>query len=149
MNSIHRASKWLHKVLGLALILFLIWMSLSGALLNHPDLIAGVSVPRWLVPSQYHPQNWNRSGIVSAVYPASEPDTVYLAGKLGIYKSVGGQVSPQPLHEGLPDSDFYRKTQHLFLLQRPQGEWLLPATEGGLYWRSLPDGVWQEQPLGE
>lgn len=149
MNSIHRASKWLHKVLGLALILFLIWMSLSGVLLNHPDLIAGVSVPRWLVPSQYHPQNWNRSGIVSAVYPASEPDTAYLAGKLGIYKSVEGQVSPQPLHEGLPDSEFYRKTQQLFLLQRPQGEWLLAATEGGLYWRSLPDGVWQEQPLGE
>ncbi|WP_201221611.1 hypothetical protein [Halochromatium roseum] len=39
MNVIHRVSKWLHKVLGLALILilFLIWMSLSGVLLNRSD----------------------------------------------------------------------------------------------------------------
>ena len=149
MNVIHRSSKWLHKILGLALILFLIWMSLSGVLLNHPDLIAGVSVPRWLVPSQYHPQNWNRSGIVSAVFPESEPGAAYLAGKLGIYKRVDGRVSPQSVHAGLPDSDFYRKTQQLFLLQRPEGEWLLAATEGGLYARQLPDGIWLEQPLGE
>ncbi len=149
MNAIHRSSKWLHKVLGLALILFLIWVSLSGVLLNHLDLIAGVSVPRWLVPSQYHPQNWNRSGIISAVFPESEPGTAYLAGKLGIDKRVDGQVSPQPVHAGLPDSDFCRKTQQLFLLQRPEGEWLLAATEGGLYARQLPDGIRQQQPLGD
>jgi hypothetical protein len=38
LNTINRTSKWLHKVLGLDLFLFLIWMSLSGELLDHPDL---------------------------------------------------------------------------------------------------------------
>jgi hypothetical protein len=124
-------------------------MSLSGVLLNHPDLIAGASVPRWLVPSQYHPQNWNRAGIVSAVFPQSEPDTAYLAGKLGIFRSVGGRVSPQPVHEGLPDSHFYRKTQQLFLLPRPEAEYLLAATGAGLFRRALPHGPWEQVALGE
>jgi hypothetical protein len=52
---IFKISKWLHKYIGLALILFLMWMSLSGVLMNHPDLIAGIYVPRLLVPLQYHP----------------------------------------------------------------------------------------------
>lgn len=148
MGTIRRTSKWLHKVLGLGLILFLVWMSLSGVLLNHPDLIAGASVPRWLVPSQYHPHNWNRSGIISAVFPASEPDTAYLAGNLGIFRSRHGRVSARPLHEGLPDSDFYRKTRQLFLLQAPAGEELLAATAGGLFRRGLTDAAWEQVPLG-
>lgn len=148
MGTINRTSKWLHKVLGLGLILFLIWMSLSGVLLNHPDLIAGVSVPRWLVPSQYHPHNWNRSGIISAVFPASEPGTAYLAGNLGVYRGRHGRVSAQPLRDGLPDSDYYRKTRQLFLLQTPAGETLLAATAGGLFRRALTDEAWEQVPLG-
>lgn len=46
---------YLQVIFSLALILFLMWMSLSGVLMNHPDLIAGIYVPRLFVPLQYHP----------------------------------------------------------------------------------------------
>lgn len=72
MEKVFKISKWLHKYIGLALILFLMWMSISGVLMNHPDLISGIAVPRWLVPSQYHPYNWNRGGIITAVFPEEQ-----------------------------------------------------------------------------
>jgi hypothetical protein len=125
------------------------WMSLSGVLRNHPDLISGFSVPAWLVPRQYHPKNWNRSGIVSAVFNDHDGQQVaYLGGKVGIYKSINGSVLEDPLHDGLPASDYYRKTNHLFLLKSDNKTNLLAATDGGLFICSTIEEKWKQIKLG-
>jgi len=36
MKRFFHISRWLHKYVGLLLILFLMWMSISGVLMNHP-----------------------------------------------------------------------------------------------------------------
>lgn len=139
----------MHKYVGLALILFLMWMSLSGVLMNHPHLIAGFSVPCWLVPEQYHPHNWNHSSITCAVFPKQFPGTGYLGGKLGVYKSIDGRVLEQPLTDGFPAAPFYRKTNHLFLLKTDSLSHLLAATNGGLYVCNLSDEKWNSVALGD
>lgn len=149
MKRIFKISKWLHKYIGLALILFLMWMSLSGVLMNHPDLISGISVPRWLVPSQYHPDNWNRSGILNAVFSKANPGVAYLGGKLGVFKSINGNVLENPIDNCFPSSSFYRKTNHLFLLESDSTAHLLAATDGGLYISKMADEQWQHVRLGD
>jgi hypothetical protein len=149
MKKILNISKWLHKYIGLALILFLMWMSLSGVLMNHPDLISGISVPGWLTPSQYLPDNWSRSGIINAVFSQNKPGAAYLGGKLGVYKSVHGKVQTLPVDKGFPDSPFYRKTNHLFLLETDSTSHLLAATDGGLYICNTEDELWRQVPLSQ
>ena len=148
MEKVFKISKWLHKYIGLALILFLMWMSISGVLMNHPDLISGIAVPRWLVPSQYHPHNWNRGGIITAVFPEAQPGLAYLGGKMGVYKSIDGKVLDKPLDDGFPNSPFYRKTNYLFLMEKDGATHLLAATDGGLYICDIADEKWRQIPLG-
>ena len=49
-KKVYKISKWFHKYLGLVLILFLIWESLSGILMNHPELISSISVSKMVSP---------------------------------------------------------------------------------------------------
>jgi hypothetical protein len=44
MKILFKISKWLHKYIGLVLLLFLMWMSISGVLMNHPELISGTGL---------------------------------------------------------------------------------------------------------
>jgi len=141
-----RASRWVHKYIGLGLILFMIWMSVSGILMNHPRLISGVSVPAWLLPPQYVTQNWNRSALINLVYSPSNPQIAYAAGKLGIYKSEDGARTFRSMMDGLPDSWYYRKTRHLLLLE--DLNLLLAATDGGLYVCDPREEKWRHVPLG-
>ena len=149
MKRLLTISRWLHKYLGLLLVLFLMWMSLSGVLMNHPDMISGVSVPGWLVPPQYHIKNWNRSAIVSLVYSQKNSHIAYAAGKEGAWISTDGGVTFSEMIEGLPDSRYYRKISHLWLHEGEAGSLLLAATSRGLYACALPEQQWQPVKLGE
>ena len=60
----YKKSKWYHKYIGIVFLLPLIWMSISGILINHKELIADYSVPNWLVPSMYDVKNFSRSAII-------------------------------------------------------------------------------------
>lgn len=51
-------SRRLHRYAGLLLLLYLIFVGVTGILLNHPTMISALSVPRWLVP----PRIRSRSG---------------------------------------------------------------------------------------
>ena len=142
MQRIFKISKWLHKYIGLVLLLFMIWMGLSGILMNHPDLISSISVPAWLLPPQYTIQNWNRSALIDLVFPNDNPNTAYLAGKQGIWKTVDAGQTFTPFTTGLPNSDYYNKTKDLLFLE--ESNQLLAGTDGGLYFCDLNDGIWQE-----
>ncbi len=147
MQSIFKISKWLHKYIGLVLLLFMIWMSISGILMNHPGLISKISVPAWLLPPQYQIKNWNRSALVDLVFPRENPDTAYLAGKQGIWKTIDAGQTFTPFANGLPNSDYYNKTKDLLLLE--ESNQLLAGTDGGLYVCDFNDGIWQAIELGE
>ncbi len=144
-TAIFKVSKWLHKYIGLGLILFMVWTSISGILMNHPGLVSGVSVPGWLVPPQYHVRNWNRSSLVTLEFSKRNPDVAYLAGKQGIWKTGDGYRNFTPMMDGLPRSQYYRKAKDLLLLE--EESLLLAATEGGLYRCDLVSEKWYKIPL--
>ncbi|MFZ0390276.1 MAG: PepSY-associated TM helix domain-containing protein [Calditrichia bacterium] len=147
MKRLFRISKWIHKYIGLILILFLLWMSFSGILMNHPELIDGISVPRWLVPRQYPVQNWNRSSLIRLIYSRNNPRTAFAAGKQGIYISRDGGAHFSSLMAGLPLTRFYRKTNDLFLQEGSKAQ-LYAAMDGGLFVYNLDSGKWRQIKLG-
>ncbi|RMD88652.1 MAG: hypothetical protein D6813_11760, partial [Calditrichaeota bacterium] len=130
IKSLYRKSRWLHKILGLILIPFLIWMSISGIILNHPRLTASINVPAWLIPGEYDVKNWNRSSIIGSVH--TKDGRLFIYGKKGVW-----QVTPEKkvkyLGEGFPRAALYKKTNHLVLIPLEQDTLLLAATDGGLY----------------
>lgn len=144
---IFKMSKGIHKWLGLMLILFLVWMSASGILLNHPEWIAGLSVPGWLVPPQYFPENWNRSALIDLTYAADSPDILYVGGKYGLWRSTNGGKDFQPFEAHFEPSFYYKKTKDLYLDDGTH-PFLLAATDGGLWLHDLKSESWQPLKLG-
>ncbi len=146
MKRLYQKSRWLHKYFGLLLVLFLIWMSVSGIILNHPELFGSFNVPSWMTPPAYHVKNWNRSSLIGLTYSEKNPQVWYFYGKNGVWKSINNGQKVIPLTSGFPESNYYRKTNSLLLIEgeRP---YLLAATDGGLYQAYLDDEQWQQIPL--
>ncbi|HEM48990.1 MAG TPA: PepSY domain-containing protein [Caldithrix sp.] len=144
LRKIFKKSKWIHMWFGLPLILFLIWMSASGILLNHPDWIAGFSVPAKFIPDSYIPQNWNRSSMIGMVFSLNDTNVVYAYGKQGIWRSRDGGYTFNRFENGFESSEYYKKTKYLYQSEN----FLLAATDGGLYFNDLNNVVWQEVKLG-
>ncbi len=147
MKWLFKKSKWIHKYLGLLLILFLMWMSISGILLNHPELVAHISVPKWLVPPQYPIENWDRSALTQLIYSEHQPDIAYAAGKQGVWKTTDGGKNFQPFMQGFPPSRFYRKTHNLLLLE--DVALLFAGNNQGLFVCNLEKEIWREIPLSD
>jgi len=148
LKKIYRKSRWLHKYLGLILVLFLMWMSVSGIVLNHPEWVAGVSVPSWMVPPSYKTDNWNRSSLIGLRYLPDNPNLYYIYGKKGVWKTEDGGRTFEPLDNGFPKSRYYLKTNYLFLWTK-ENPFLLAATDGGLFKAHLKTERWQRIPLGD
>ncbi|MBL7014691.1 MAG: PepSY domain-containing protein [Candidatus Marinimicrobia bacterium] len=143
-----KLSKWIHKYVGLGLVFFLIWMSISGILLNHPKAISSLAIPKWAVPSHYIPQNWNRSSLTRIVYSDFEQDVVFASGKTGVWKSVNGGHTFDPFMEGnYPKSDYYRKTNDIYLLETAETSLLFAGNDYGLFRVNLTDRKWVQIPL--
>lgn len=143
---LYRKSRWLHKYIGLILALFFMWMSVSGIILNHPDVVANLSIPHWLIPPAYKIKNWNRSSLIGLVYAKQNPSTFYMYGKKGVWKSSDGGQTFVPMQKGFPKSSYYLKTNHLFLWENGD-PFLLAATDGGLYQAFLKDETWHKIAL--
>ncbi len=144
LKSLYRKSRWLHKVFGLILIPFLIWMSISGIILNHPHWTAQINVPAWLIPGHYDISNWNRSSIIGAVQ--RKDGTLFLYGKKGVWQ-VKKEDSVKYLGQGFPHAAMYKKTNHLILLPQGHDSLLIAATDGGLYFAHLQNMVWKKVEL--
>ncbi len=138
---IYKKSKWLHKYAGLFLILFLIYMSLSGILLNHPGLISGWSVPGWLLPPSYRTENWNRGTIGDFLELAD--GTLLLAGKKGVWRSDHQGRNFYSFNTGLPGQELYLKAHDLHLHQ----DIVFLGLERGLY-SLTADDRWQPAAPG-
>lgn len=142
--NIYKKSKWLHKYLGLFLLLFLIWMSISGIILNHPDLIKDYSVSKNIVPSSYHPNNWNRSTMKDIVYSKDNDSLLYVYGRQGIHISKdGGETFSSFMNGDFPKSIMGRRTNYIY----SRDSLLLAATNSGLFQFDYKKEAWKRSSL--
>ncbi len=146
MTTLYRLSKWLHKWVGLLLLVFVVWMSASGILLNHPDAISNVSVPRWLVPPQYRIQNWNRGALRTAAFSKIDPQTGFIGGTQGVWRIGDGGRTFQRMAEAFPESYIDRQTYSLLLYEANPPQ-LFARTRGGLFVCDINSAAWQRAPL--
>ncbi|BDD04500.1 PepSY-associated TM helix domain-containing protein [Aureibacter tunicatorum] len=138
-KKLYNASKKIHKVLGLALCVLLIWMSVSGILLNHPEAIHKASIGKSFFPEEYIPQNWNRSTINDALFISD--NNIFFAGKQGIWKSYnGGETFSPATQEGFTSSPYFGKTNDLHYI--PENDAILASTYGGLWHYDLKQNIW-------
>ncbi len=146
MSRLLKVSHRIHKYVGLFLILFFIWMSISGILLNHKNLIRSVSVPAWMVPEHYAINNWSR-GALSATVSINDA-SVFAYGSQGVFYSnnQGGSFKSY-MGDGYPSSAWDRRCNHL--LFNPQDSSLYAATYSGLYKSNLNQTSWKEIKLGK
>lgn len=149
MKRLFKISKWFHKYLGLVLILFLMWESVSGVLMNHPELIADISVPKYLVPSQYHVKNWNRSALIKMLYSNQDSNHAFACGKLGIWETTDGGKTFHSFMNGYTESSYYLKTNDIYLLETDSTEILFAAADGGLFIRDIQTSSWKQIVLDE
>jgi len=141
-----KISPWLHKYLGLVLLLFLAWMSVSGVILNHRNLVQHMSVPKWMVPEIYHPDNWNRGTMKGIVWDSIEKKKLFVYGRQGVYVSQNnGQTFTAFMNGDFPDSPWERRTNHLFLEQKTRC--LLAATNSGCYLFDYQKARWRQIAL--
>ncbi len=147
LKKIFQLSKGIHKYFGLFLVLFLMWMAVTGVLLNHPDLIAKFFVPGWLVPSSYHVRNWNRGALINFVFSEKNPLLGYAGGKKGVWKTTDGGKTFVSMNQGLSPSAYYRKINHLFYKETPYST-LFAGTNHGLYQFDFSKNRWKYIPLG-
>ena len=88
-----------HKWLGLFLSFFLLMFCLSGQILNHPSLFAGINVSRSLLPPRYQYKDWN-SGLLRG--SVSWHGQVLVYGNNGIWATDSTARSFTSFNRGLP-----------------------------------------------
>ena len=124
-------------------------MSISGVLLNHPRLLDKISVPGFLVPQNYHPDNWNRSSLKGIVETGNlKKDSLIIYGNQGIYMADSSMNGIVPFMKGkFPEAARKRRTNHV-VVDNKHGR-LLAATNSGLFYCNRNNGIWQEINLPE
>lgn len=129
-----------HRWAGIVLSLFLLVFCLSGIVLNHRALVAGVDVPRSLLPKSYHIEGWN-NGIVRGTLTTA-PDSVIAYGCAGTWRTNRAATRWDDFNAGLPTGADRRAVRTL--LQDRRGT-LWCVTNEALY---RHDGTrWQPFPL--
>ncbi len=142
LRFLFKISKKTHKVLGLFIILFLIWSSISGIILNHKELFASFTIPSSMVPDQYSHNNWNRGSMIDFLFLKDNPKTGFVGGKKGVFKTIDGGKSFKPFMKDYPKSLLFKKTNDLLLIEDSQ--LLFAGNNRGLYFCNINDGEWKK-----
>ncbi len=134
-----KISKAIHKYLGLFLVLYLMWMTITGVVLNHPKAISGISIPKSIIPEYYHVKEWHRGALRSVTFTDSL--TGYAYGKQGIFKTIdGGANFVEHMGGEFPTSSYYRKTTDVFFEQSSQK--LIASTKVGFFAQKVGNSKW-------
>jgi hypothetical protein len=129
-----------HKWVGLLGLVLFALMAISGIGLNHPDLIAGIDLPRSILPGDYEYRNWNRASLRGVVHlpldgeGASSGAPGFVFGEAGVWDLRQG-AAPVDFNAGLPDSYYKRDVRALHFFE--DADLLMAGTRGGLYVRRL------------
>ena len=119
----------------------LFYVSLSGILLNHPELIGDIDTPIWLLPQHMRLRNWSRGSVSTGVRMA---DGQYvLGGKLGILRVDRHGSGVVEDNRGLPVSLYNRKINALYY--HNAGNILYAGSVSGLYYKRPNDPVWRKE----
>ncbi|MCD6293156.1 MAG: PepSY domain-containing protein [Deltaproteobacteria bacterium] len=143
----------LHKIIGLLILVFCLWMALSGILLNHPQLLKKYSLSNRIMPANYQYRNWNRMSWRDAVFSSQHDNILYVGGKEGVWQSLNQGKNFTPLITGFPDAAYERDTLSLLLATDNNRETLYAGTKSGLFyrlrksWHKIDHPVLQEQPV--
>lgn len=149
MSKIYKSSKAIHKWTSIIIALLMLYMGISGILLNHPELIGPVSVSSSFIPDNYRVENWNRSSISQLKFSKFNPSISIIGGYEGVYisKDAGKNYKKMP-QNGLPNSQYYNKTKTVYILENESGiKGALAGTFGGLYYFDFAKNFWNKVNL--
>ncbi len=133
--------KKIHKWVGIFISLIVIWMSVSGIMLNHPELIDKFSIASDYIPEHYNLKNWNRSTLVGNLNLGNH---IYFYGRQGIYSTTNNGRSFKELSvNGYPEYARLKRTNHLTAYIEANDTSFLASTNGGLYKMSQQTNTWQ------
>ncbi|NDV60728.1 PepSY-associated TM helix domain-containing protein [Bacteroides sp. 519] len=134
--------KKLHKVTGIVLALIIIWMGVSGVILNHRKSLSEKGISRKHLPASYQYNNWNYGFFKGSL--TLSPDTVFLYGSEGIWLTNEMGDSIVEYNQGIRSGADNLKISRM--IQAPGSE----VYAAGMYqlYRYNPDrGVWENQQL--
>lgn len=136
--------KKLHKITGIILALVMIWMGVSGVILNHRKSFSACDVSRNLLPDSYAYNNWNYGFFKGSL--RLSPDSIFLYGSEGVWLTNEENTFLRECNTGLhagadnykvsrmvltPDNTVYCATLfHLYRYTPEQQQWMevrLPA----------------------
>jgi hypothetical protein len=147
-SRLRRASRALHKYLGLALLLYAVLMGLTGVLVNHPDWLRELSVPGWLVPPQYRVEDFDRGALGRVCWSRLDPGRGFVAGTEGVWTTADRGRSFTAHDAALPSSPWRRLTHDLMLVEDLGPPRLLAACESGLWVCDPLRADWRRVHLG-
>lgn len=128
----------LHKYFGVAIGFILIYMSISGILLNHPNITGKINTPSFLLPSNMKIKNWSRGAILDGVRVGN--DDILFGGKLGILKYNPRKNEIYDDNEGIPKS-IYKHKVNVFLKDSKE-KTIYAGLSSGLYHRGFDSDTW-------
>ncbi len=145
MRKIVKISKFLHKWIGLLFIIYIIYMSITGIILSHPEFFSEIDVPQSLTPHQYDFYNWNRSALISIVKSDSSE---YIYGYNGIYEiSSGSKQAKSIMHAPFPSSAWNMKTRTAIAAEIGGKKKLIAGTFDGIYSYDIQTKRWEKHKI--
>ena len=134
-----------HKWPGIILTFFVLQFAVSGILLNHRNLISKVDISRKWMPPGYRYNNWNLSGLKSAL-PVGK-DSLLIYGNIGVWLVTDDLKRFQDGNAGFPEGIDKRKIGSLLKFRNQ----LVAGTQFGLFYSNLKPLKWTlfQMPSGE
>ena len=139
-RSIFTVSRWLHKYVGLALLLVFLFTAVTGILINHPSLLRFWSVPASWLGESYQYTNWNRFSFRDSVL--TDDGGMFVGGKMGVWYSAGAGLAFSELNTGFPESFYLRDINTLLAVQHNGHLRLFAGGRSGLYFRDQTSDSW-------
>lgn len=102
----------IHRWVGIPIALAMLYMSISGVLLNHPGLIAKLDAPAWALPSDMRSVQGGR-GLVLAWLPMAQ-DTVMVGGRGGVFLLNTSTGKTEKFDRGMPTSVYRGAVRTLY-----------------------------------
>jgi len=125
-------------------------MGISGILLNHPELIKTISVPKYLIPGNYKIENWNRSTLSDIKFSKRDTNLIVIGGYEGVFISRDrGSTFSRVNRKGLENSQYFNKTKSIYILENTHKDGILAGTFGGLNFYDFKTKIWEKIPLKE
>jgi hypothetical protein len=141
-------SKWIkrfrkfHKWPGIVIALFVILFALSGIVMNHRSVFSSIDVSRRSLPSNYKYENWNLAAVRGSIILSGNTGLMY--GNIGVWKTTDDFKSFSDFNQGFPKGIDGRKINSLVKFG---DNWLVAATQFGLFKRDINNGEWQKARL--